>query len=65
MSFTKPLRVEELAHVAQMGVSTLHLYSKSLTADPEIANPLIERQLVMLSRHVFPNSPVNIGLTSI
>jgi hypothetical protein len=57
MSFTKPLRDEELAHVAQMGVSTLHLHSKSLTADLEIANPLIERQLVMLSRRLFIDLP--------
>jgi hypothetical protein len=40
-----------------MGVSTLHLHSKSLTADPEIANPLIERQLVMLSRRLFIDLP--------
>jgi AraC-like DNA-binding protein len=31
-NFTKPLRVEELASVAQMGVSTLHHHFRSLTA---------------------------------
>src|SRR5579872_4857319 len=31
-NYTKPLRVEELASVAQMGVSTLHHHFRSLTA---------------------------------
>ncbi|MGA2170823.1 MAG: AraC family transcriptional regulator [Terracidiphilus sp.] len=31
-NFTKPLRVEELASIAQMGVSTLHHHFRSLTA---------------------------------
>ncbi|MGA9072439.1 MAG: AraC family transcriptional regulator [Terracidiphilus sp.] len=31
-NFTKPLRVDELASVAQMGVSTLHHHFRSLTA---------------------------------
>ena len=31
--------------LSQMGVSTLHLRSKSLTADLEIANPLIARPI--------------------
>ena len=31
-NFDKPLRVEELASVAQMGVSTLHHHFRSLTA---------------------------------
>jgi len=31
-NFTKPLRVEELASVAQMGVSTLHHHFRTLTA---------------------------------
>ena len=30
-NFTKPLRVEELASIAQMGVSTLHHHFRSLT----------------------------------
>ena len=32
MNYSKPLRVEELASVAQMGVSTLHHHFRSLTA---------------------------------
>jgi AraC-like DNA-binding protein len=31
-NYTKPLRVEDLASVAQMGVSTLHHHFRSLTA---------------------------------
>jgi len=31
-NFTKPLRVDELASIAQMGVSTLHHHFRSLTA---------------------------------
>ena len=32
MNYSKPLRVEELASIAQMGVSTLHHHFRSLTA---------------------------------
>ena len=38
-NYAKPLRVEELADMAQMGVSTLHHHFRSLTADEPPAVP--------------------------
>lgn len=56
MNYAKPLRVEELASIAQMGVSTLHHHFRSLTA----MSPLQYQKQVRL--HVARERMLNEGL---
>ena len=56
MNFAKPLRVEELAAIAQMGVSTFHHHFRSLTA----MSPLQYQKQLRL--HVARERMLNAGL---
>jgi AraC-like DNA-binding protein len=56
MNYAKPLRVEELASIAQMGVSTLHHHFRSLTA----MSPLQYQKQLRL--HVARERMLNEGL---
>ena len=58
MNYTKPLRVEELAAIARMGVSTLHHQFRSLTA----MSPLQYQKQLRL--HVARERMLNEGLDS-